>query len=399
LLTGVVPETPELNSLDFFSMNGEMRAIARLFDAALDSEDAVRQPAEQEILEAFRSDVRALLLNCAAIVMSDADLPHRAHLYSFVVFTRTLCPNPANPLATLEQNWISHLSDDDRLAIKTAILRGLMFPSEDIWRQAAHCVSLVVHLERRVNAGVFASLQRLLVSAEYDESVHFAAIRAIREVYEHRTVSDMPNDVVDSILREHVAFFYSVLKDPTVYPVPFVNEVVLTLAELIRERSEPFAHEAEQTRLFDLVERLLPFVRDEQLYGSLHSLFWADVQVFYGAETLPIHRIMAITVVGIRHESLEFSLTSLGFWNTLVRKEITFDRINNGRDMYEEAGRSHLTKKQIVEGNADFYPACPWARVNLARYSSLFARRHMDVLLATLFRVDPANTSVEDTTT
>lgn len=90
--------------------------------------------------------------------MSDADMPHRARLYSLTVFTQTLWPSLANPLATVEQNWIYHLSDGDRLAIKTAVVRGMMFPSEDIWGQAAHCVSLVVHFERRLNADLLASL-------------------------------------------------------------------------------------------------------------------------------------------------------------------------------------------------------------------------------------------------
>jgi hypothetical protein len=57
-----------------------------------------------------------------------------------------------------------------------------------------------------------------------------------------------------------------------------------------------------------------------------------------------------------------------------------------------------LTRRQIAENLNDIFPPCPWERENLMGYSSLFARRHIDILLETLLRVDPANTSVEDVT-
>jgi hypothetical protein len=166
--------------------------LVRLFHDALDPTDSIRVPAEQSIMHLFNVDIQTLLRLCCAIVTSDRSLPHSAHCYSFIIFNRAFTPTELFPISIVETHWFQDLTEEDRTAIRIAIVRGLMFATEDIWRPAAHIVSLIVHLDRRVTTDLFAQLITLLESEQYAESVHYAALEAVIEIYGNAALAEMP---------------------------------------------------------------------------------------------------------------------------------------------------------------------------------------------------------------
>ena len=145
-----------------------------LFDAALSEKPETRQAAENEILKMFNTDVVTLLSLCAAIVLSDSGASERSVQYALIVIVRALEPTHVNPPPRVQHHWETCLSQEQRTALEMAVVRGLMFPAQKICGVAAHCVALVVRLERKRTIGVFSHLAELVMSSKYALATHFA---------------------------------------------------------------------------------------------------------------------------------------------------------------------------------------------------------------------------------
>ena len=373
-----------------------MESLVAVFDAALSEKLETRQAAENEILKMFNTDVVTLLSLCASIILSDSGASERSVQYALIVIVRALEPTHMNPLPRIQHHWETCLSQEQRNTLQMAVIRGLMFPVQKICGVAAHCVALVVRLERKRTIDVFSHLAELVMSSKYTLATHFAALAAIKEIYSCGCAGDMLPDAV-GVMRGHLEMFYQIIGAAVQYPVPFVKDVVVTLAELVKSQAGRFRSMEEQQRLFCAVVELLPKVTDVEMYEAVHYLLLSDVQVFYGDSQFPLDKVMDIVVNGIKCANPTFSAVSLAFWEKVARVEIDFVKENEMADRYENAMRAHMTGRQIAQNQKlAEVPHSPWTRRPVGNYIQCFASRHIGVVLDVLVRVDPNNTGVDD---
>ena len=370
-------------------------SLVELFSAALADNPDTRIAAEKEILQMYTTDIVTLLGGCAGLILSDPPAPESAVQYSFIIITRTFDPTITNPLVRIQANWHTKMSQEQRNVLKMAIVRGLMFPAQKIWGMAAHCVCLVVAIERTTTLDVFSNLQELIISANYSESTHFAAIAALKEIYSRRFVHEMPPESLE-ISKGHVLMTYQFISNAPRFPIPFIKEIVLTLAEILKARSGQVNFAEEHSRIFELVVKLLPMVTDVELYEAVHYLLLSDVQVFYGNPGFPLETVMNIVAAGIRSGNPMFSIVSLSFCELIAKVEIGFVKENEMLERYKVARERHMTGRQIEQNHkSSELPDSPWKNRRVYNYTKYFAERHLDAVLDVLLRIDPQETGAD----
>jgi hypothetical protein len=377
-------------------MSHDVRELAGLFDDALEADERIRNPAEHAIIQMFVTSAPALLVKCAEIILSPAQISTRAWQYCFVLFNRAFCPTAQNSLPVIQRSWRDVVPDSDREKIKMAAVRGLMFPDEKIWQPAAIAVSQIVSTDPILSFDLLENLVTLLVSAEYSPSTRFAAISAIREIYKSGAISLIDPDTVFPILKSHLEYFYVTLANAHAFVPSFIREIFLTLAELVRIQPTRFAPAQEQSVIFGFCRNILPHVLDLTLFESIHILFDGMVQSFYGSSTFDIEQILQLTGFGINSNRPDFVSISLAFWRTEIACEIELMHQNETIQNYNNARESHLTNRQRAEGSkCSVLPECCYQRTILANYWQLFASRFLNVVFDVMFRIDATQTGVE----
>ena len=359
-------------------MEKDENYLIDLFCNALSNNNDVRQNAENEIINLFNTNI-VFLINFSASIINSDNVPLSAQRYAFTIFTHAFNPTAQMPINTVKQNYHS-LSDDIKFNIRSAIIRGLIFPNRDIYQQAAFLIALIIAIDENCIADLLQFLRTILINPDQPESSHYAAVLAYRELHIHNAITIKSNNIgenfINQILTTERNDFVNYIFNGLNFPIDFINEVVITLKELVKFKPDLFLDPNEQNKIYESLEKLLPYVQLLSLYRNIHLLLFQLVESLYGKEELNIARIISITTNGFTCNNEEFVSISIDFWNEILYKEIEFDK---------------LRKIQKAEKSYFLYMNLPYRRqpVINANYSLMFASQFTYSLLKILSQIDP----------
>ncbi|OHT09332.1 hypothetical protein TRFO_21831 [Tritrichomonas foetus] len=365
--------------------------VVQLFIDLLDINESTRTRASDLILDMFTNNIVFLIQCCADIIVSDS-VPVVAQQQSFITLMRAFRPTTEMPFSVVEKNYFS-LSEQIRFNIRSAIIRGLLFPQPNIYQPAAFLVALIVMIDKKCSADILNYLRTVSISSEFPKTAHFAAILAYKEIYISGLINSLlnfPNEQfrnqISEILHQELNDFHLFINSAALYPVEFILEVILTLKEFIRCNPSLFENIEEQNSLISSIESLLPIVQDENLYRAIFHLLFALLDVLYDSGTLNLPRLIEITTKGIICGRKDFVSISIDFWNEVLIKEreIVYLQEKYDRYLHYYKDRSHEYRNHVL------------TKPIYQNYSVIFASNSINTILNALTQIEENDACISD---
>ncbi|KAK8852733.1 Sister chromatid cohesion protein 2 [Tritrichomonas musculus] len=372
----------------------DINKFAQFFDNLLDNDESTRKAASDQILGMLQTNPPFMIDICTSIIMQD-DISLRSQRLSFVILCKIFQPTNEQPINIIIERYMS-LSNLQRQKLNSAFFRGLLFPQQDIYQQAAFLVSLIVVIEEpQTTVEILNALQDLLISGKYSETAHYASIISFNEIYSSNHVQDLFKKCknFDQFLILQKNYYYNFLREAFNYPTTFITLLVKTLTSFIQSCSVHFDNRQEQGQILSLFESLLPHVIDSDLFSEITHLIFKLVEIYYLSESLDIERIISITLNGINSNDASFVCYSNQFWKDVADNEI---RIINNNILYEKC-QSEI-KAATVLPTAKYIPEIVRTHKTLKNYTIMFAKRAISDVFLVLTKIDSNDTNVEDLT-
>lgn len=373
-----------------------MNSLIQLFEHALSSIPEIGEVARQQILEYQRQDPVKLIQFSTQIILSD-QVPLLSQKYSFVILCQSFRPTSEMPLNKVKENFHS-LDEPTKNNIRQAFIRGLLFEQRDIFQQASFLVALISVIDSPSNSQqVFNILNTFLMSGKYQESVHYAANLAYREIYNSGHLRDIYESVPQchELLIQQVQNFFGFLRNPTNFPVPFITEVLLTVKSLISAAPFFFQQELIQNDLISILGNLFPFITDIEMFRNAFLLLFELVQNCNDNQSLNINKIIELTSNGLSCTIPDFVSISIDFWNEVFLFE---QRIMDGIDLYSR--REKVLKEKFGKTNQplSFEKTLDYLIPHPHKYNGYavqYAESSFDRILQILFKIDSNDTNIE----
>jgi hypothetical protein len=361
-------------------MDSDSTLLAGLFLAVQD--ESSQAYAETEIESLLQSDRSSFVVGCADVIRhAGVTLLVSTALF---FFQRAMAPNADTLMAAIREAWASHFRDEDRESIKGAVFGGMRHADPSIRESAIGAITLLFSIARENSPDILSDLLALINSSQDDDN-HFPgiALRTLCAIYNSGVICELPAHLTLNPLRAQIEFFLQVIGAPRDFGSNVVENVLLTMAALIRVAPELFRPEAEQDRLLVSIAQLGGQISGEDVLTAMYGLLQADFQTFYGSEPFPTQQIPRLVMSGINCGDAPFVGSSLRFCSCLCAWEFEMSR-RNERIAQLEYGLE-VTACAAARPVPDLRP---WSKVEVQDVAAVIAEHEVDTTVQFLF--DPA---------
>jgi hypothetical protein len=356
----------------------DLSHLTSLFDALLNWQDGVREPADQELQSLLAHDSPTLVQACATLILTQC-YPKRLLPLAFLIMNQGLSRLPAV---------------DDPNLVAQAIFHAWRGTETHIAQIAARCMPFLLYLVGIDQTTVLSDLYKLFQSSEYEGHVHLNAVIAVREIIESDMFGDPASQSWRGNLELHRQLLLEVLEIPLEHiSCEFLVETVRTVTAFIRSRHLAFATEAVENRLANALEPLLKasyYSQYTELFQSIHDLFLVLLTTFNESRELQIVRIGELASGGVLKDNWDFVEISLRFFADLCGDELRRFRRNETINRYNGA----VSKYCSPEGIKDCPDIYPWRPSVEHRIGAMFVVHTLVLNLVALLQRHPRALSI-----
>jgi hypothetical protein len=307
-------------------------------------------------------------------------------MLAFHFFIRAVRAIGAPLVMDIRPDWLSFVSEAQQSRLQESLFNALFCDNQIISSLASDCLSLFIPAAGDRALTLFSELLPPVTSQGVSENVRLAALSVIRKIYESDGLRRLPCDQAIEIIASHVAFFYTVMEAPSMYPICVLESTLSCLVHLIPLTPNQFAEANEQLHLRSALHSF--YDSQESLYPHVCPLVFTLLTTYYGDKNYNIDCFVSLTFTGIDSEIPHHAVTSFGFWRRVCRFEMDRERNNEIFDRF----LSNVPGSDWW-ANARDHKLVPWSEQRISWLSRRFALTHAQHVVDALFVNDEALTS------
>ena len=139
-----------------------------------------RAEAEAELMGLINTQPRTVIFGCTNLILREG-VPEDVIYHALNAIKLCLKPSARAPLTLIRQKWLE-VSQEQRNAVKSALVRGIMFTKPAVVNTAALCIGVLVNVEGTEALPVFSGLAGVIDGDGYSQLTKTGAFCTISEI-------------------------------------------------------------------------------------------------------------------------------------------------------------------------------------------------------------------------
>jgi len=291
-------------------MNGSINEYEQLFYEALDPNNQ-----DQSIIDSLNAlkaqNQSAFLLICVDVVLLD-DVSFRAAKLGIITIGNILRPSIKNSIEEIK-GFYQYFSGDEKVRIKQALFRGLMFNDESIAETSAYSLSYLIQIEysMRIYTNIISDLNSIIFSDTYCEITRFSALKSIYYILDRRILwvisTDTGKPIFDAFL-ETFNYVYENVVTLRALPPTFLTMMTKAITKSIHPQ---YSFRFYYRNNFEVLEKIVQFLFEafvfcnEDFEKMFFKLLSKLLYLFY-KDSISLHQPILTLLNEIVEDGLEY---------------------------------------------------------------------------------------------
>lgn len=322
--------------------------LCNLFSKLLETDNSIRESAENQINQLIQYDRIEFIQNCSAIIMDDGIA---RNIVFFAIQNITLALTPYNVSINNVREYWMNADPEIRSYIKTAVFRGLMFQEENISNMTSKAICVLALIEREE---FFPVIEKIIMVSGDDEQSNNAdfqserfslsALYVLKEIlsppYYFNHINDIPN--LKQLIQNMNAQIFDYFAKKAPFKSDKYKEMVASVLNSLILCASPLYQNNE------VIQALLPLINNyflsnptDNLYETLFQILFNLTTINYSKKKFDFISIYNITTNQIANQANPSHLSiAIYFWTciskfeiNLLQKVIKYKRLLEARNL------------------------------------------------------------------